>query len=108
MNNSDGQKQNIYLDMNNKQIPVPKFFYKILINSAESTGIAIICANNVHTTIDEIESDYVICEDISENIKYIKWRRKEVKRGYCYACSVDDFLKIVPHLKRVQIKNLLI
>ena len=94
--------------MDNKQIPVPKLFYKILINLKENSGIAIVCANNVHITIDEIEDDYIICEDVSDKIKYIKWRRNEVRRGYCYACTVNDFLTKIPHLKDVQIKKLLI
>lgn len=107
MSNSKGLQQNIYLDMDNKQIPVPKLFYKILINSKEKSGIAIVCANNVHITIDEIEEDYVICDDVADSIRYIKWKRKEVRRGYCYACNVNDFLDKVPHLKGVQTKKLL-
>jgi hypothetical protein len=107
MNNSKGLQEDIYLDMDNKQIPVPKLFYKILINSKENSGIAIVCANNVHITIEEIEKDYIICEDVSDKIKYIKWKKREVRRGYCYACNVDDFLVKVPHFKEVQIKKLL-
>lgn len=108
MTNAKGIKQNLYLDMKRKQIPIPKLFYKLLINSMDKSGVAIVCANNVFATIDEIKSDYIICEDVSDNVKYIKWRRKEVRRGYCYACSIDDFLLAVPHLKGIQINGLLV
>lgn len=108
LENVNGKSQEIYLDMVNKQVPVPKLFYKILINAKANSGIALVCANNVHITIDEIQKNYIICEDISDQIKYIKWRRKEIRRGYCYACRVNDFLVKVPHLNGIDVKNLLI
>jgi DNA/RNA non-specific endonuclease len=108
MNNSQGIAQDVYLDMVNKQIPVPKLFYKILIDTKGSAGIAIVCANNVHISIDNIRRDYIICDDVSDEIKYIKWRRKEIRRGYCYACRVDEFLKKVPHIDEIYISKLLL
>lgn len=106
--NVNGKSQEIYLDMVNKQIPVPKLFYKILINAKASSGIALVCANNVHIKINEIQRNYIICKDVSDEIKYIKWKKKEIRRGYCYACSVNDFLSKVPHLNDIHVKNLLI
>lgn len=108
LRNVKGKSQEIYLDMVNKQIPVPKLFYKILINAKANSGIALVCANNVHIKINEIQRNYIICKDISEEIKYIKWKKKEIRRGYCYACGVNDFLAKVPHLNDIYVKNLLI
>ena len=108
LENVEGKSQEIYLDMVNKQVPVPKLFYKILISAKTQAGIAIVCANNIHITMDEILESYVICEDISDEIKYIKWRKKDIRRGYCYACRVNEFLEKVPHLKGIEVENLLI
>lgn len=106
MNNSMGITENIYLDMVNKQIPVPKLFYKLLIDAEGSAGIAVVCANNIHTSIDEIKRDYIICEDVSDEIRYIKWKRTDVKRGYCYACHVNEFLEKIPHVNVTNAHNL--
>lgn len=108
LRNEEGKSTEIYLDMVHKQIPIPKLFYKILINAKANSGIALICVNNVHISIEEIHRDYVICEDISDDIKYIKWRKKEIRRGYCYACRVDEFLAKVPHLNSTFVKTLII
>lgn len=105
----NGKFREIYLDMANKQIPVPKIFYKLLIDESKKSGIALVCVNNVHISIEEIRRDYVICEDVSDSIKYIKWRKADVKRGFCYACRVDEFLAKVPHVKNLlRVENLLI
>jgi hypothetical protein len=107
-NSESDEEEEIYLDMVNKQIPLPKFFYKILIDAKSMSGVVFVCANNIHITIDEIRRDYIICRDMSDEIKYIKWRRKDIKRGYCYACYVDEFLDKVPHLEGIFVNKLLL
>lgn len=109
MKNIRGKSIELYLDMTEKQIPVPKYFYKILIDETSKLGIALICVNNVHVSIEDIQRHYIICEDISDDIKYLKWRRKEIRRGYCYACRVDEFLAKIPHFNATNVvKDLLI
>lgn len=107
-NDTDGTPQEIYLDADNKKVPVPKIFYKILIEKSTDSGIALIGVNNPYITIDEILRDYVVCDDISDSIKYIKWRTKDVRRGYSYACEVNDFLESVRHLPHIDVKSILI
>ncbi|KAG5680888.1 hypothetical protein PVAND_010367 [Polypedilum vanderplanki] len=108
LRDSYGQAQNVYLDMVNKQVPVPKYFYKILFDAKGNSGTVFVCANNVYASKDEINRDYIICNDVSDEIKYINWKRKDTKRGYCYACHVDEFLEKVSHVKGLSVENLLI
>jgi hypothetical protein len=107
-NDIDGNAQDIYLDIDNKKVPVPRIFYKILLDTKNKRGIALIGVNNVHISMDELQRDYVVCNDISDKVNYIKWRAKDIKRGYSYACDVNDFLKAVPHLQHVKVKSLLL
>lgn len=108
LNDTDGVEQAIYLDAENERVPVPKIFYKILINTSENSGVVLIGVNNIHILKAEILKNYVVCDDVSEKIKYIKWRSKDIRRGYSYACTVNDFLKKVPHLSDITVNSLLI
>lgn len=87
----------LYVSGTTKQIPVPKIFYRILINKADNSGVVLIGVNNPHLTLDEIKKDYVICTDVSSQIKYITWNKDDISRGYSYACDVNEFAKVVPH-----------
>lgn len=104
----DEIEQEIYLDFENDKVPVPKLFYKILIEPLSRSGIVLIGVNNPHLSVHEIQRDYVICNDISDKVKYIKWRARDTRRGYMYACDVNDFLKAAPHLSDVRVEQLLL
>jgi hypothetical protein len=108
LNDAYGRAHHVYLDMVNKQVPVPRLLYKILIDAEGSSGIALVCANNVYASAEQIRRDYIICDDVSDEIRYIKWRKGDVKRGYCYACRVDEFLDVVPHVSGLIVENLLV
>jgi DNA/RNA endonuclease G (NUC1) len=107
LNDTDGIAQEIYLDDEYQKVPVPKIFYKILIDESRDAGVVLIGVNNPHATMQEINRDYVVCNDVSDKIKYIKWRATDIRRGFSYACKVDEFLRAVPHLKSLHVKSLL-
>lgn len=98
----------IYLDADNAKVPVPKIFYKMLIDHAKDSGVVIVGVNNPHASLEEILDDYIVCVDVSDEIKYIKWRPKDIRRGYSYACEVNDFLENVPHLVNITVESLLV
>lgn len=105
---TDGEAQDIFLDTDDNKIPVPKVFYKILINKSNDSGVVLIGVNNPHVSKQEIRRDYLVCNDVSDKIKYIKWRPKDIRRGYSYACEVNDFLTNVPHLPNIAVRSLLV
>ncbi|CAO1405394.1 unnamed protein product [Diamesa tonsa] len=103
LKDDDGFGQEIFLDIDNKKVPVPKIFYKVLINRAAKSGIVLIGVNNPHLKLKEIKKDYIICTDISNVVNYINWNRKDIRRGYSYACEVNEFLRTVPHIPDVDV-----
>lgn len=104
----DSKEIHLYVNGADRKIPVPKLYYKVLINKADSSGVVLIGVNNPHVTLDEIKKDYVICTDVSDKIDYVNWQKDDIKRGYSYACDVNEFLKAVPHFSQMPVKNLLV
>lgn len=100
----------IYVDPTNpntKLIPVPKIYYKILVDRKSQDGIVLIGVNNPYLTLSEIQNDYLFCKDVGDKVNWINWNRKNISLGYSYACDVNDFFKVVKHLPHVQVKGLL-
>lgn len=100
--------RDLFLDISSFQIPVVKLYYKILIDESDSSGIVLIGVNNPHLTIEEIKKSYIICTDVSEKITYVRWNRNDIRRGFSYACEVDEFLKVVPHVRGIRVSKLLL
>lgn len=84
------------------KIPVPKIYYKIIVTDDDS-GIVFIGVNNPHASKEEINRNYIYCENVIETVDYIPWK-DSLKMGYMYACSIDEFKKFVsnsPNLPKV-------
>ncbi len=77
-------------------------------NNEENSGIVFIGINNPHLTLQEIKKDYIICADISNLINYVTWEKDDISKGFMYACDVNEFLKIIPHINLNFIKKLLV
>lgn len=110
LDDAAGNPREIHLYVNgaDRKLPVPKLYYRVLINKSDSSGIALIGVNNPHLTLDEIKKSYVICSDVSDGISYINWQKSDISRGYSYACDVNEFVKAVPHFSEMNVRNLLI
>lgn len=97
----NGVQRELYLafdENNNGLIPVPKIYFRVVIDRKTRKGIVLIGVNNPHATLKEIKRDYVICKDVGKRIKWIKWEKENLKNGYSYACAVDDFIRVVKDL----------
>lgn len=69
-----GKEQEIFLDGNRKQIPVPRFYYKVLIAEKLEAGIVFIGVNNPFVSLADItKSGYILCPDVADDVKYINW-----------------------------------
>lgn len=97
-----GDEQEIYLAWDKKagqhRIPVPRFYYKVLIAEEIQAGIVFIGVNHPYLTMKQIKSDNILCPDVSNEVDYIQWDRTNITAGYSYACSVEDFTKVVTDL----------
>ncbi|XP_050335740.1 uncharacterized protein LOC126762763 isoform X3 [Bactrocera neohumeralis] len=99
--NSDGVQTPLYLaydSNNNGLIPVPKLYFRVVIEKTSKKGIVFIGVNNPHLTLDEIKKDYILCTDIADQVNYISWKRTDLTAGYSYACEVSDFRSKVTNL----------
>ncbi|XP_058985161.1 uncharacterized protein LOC101888582 [Musca domestica] len=97
----NGTQQELYLafdENNNGLIPVPKIYFRVVIDRATRKGIVLIGVNNPHASLEQIKEEYLICEDIGDKIDWIQWAKEDLYKGYSYACSVPDFIKVVKHL----------
>jgi hypothetical protein len=97
----------LYVDINNnKAIPVPKLFWKAVYDPHSQAGVVFVGINNPY--VSEPQGDYLICNDVCSNISWVKWDQKNIKKGYCYCCEVDDFRSTVNYLPQFPVSGLLI
>lgn len=94
----NGNLRDMYLSPKMKtklaRIPVPKIYYKIVVTD-DNAGIVFIGVNNPFADANEIKRNYIYCDNVISNVKYIPWKNI-LRMGYMYACAVDDFRKFVP------------
>ncbi|XP_011186392.2 uncharacterized protein LOC105214582 [Zeugodacus cucurbitae] len=97
----NGVQRELYLafdENNNGLIPVPKIYFRVVIDRKTRKGIVLIGVNNPHASLEEIQRDYVICKDVGKRINWISWDKENLKNGYSYACGVEDFISVVKDL----------
>ncbi|XP_037934341.1 uncharacterized protein LOC119668780 [Teleopsis dalmanni] len=90
-----------YDDNHNGLIPVPKIYFRIVIEPSTKRGIVFVGVNNPHLTLEQIKKDYIFCNDVSDQVTYVNWKKTDILAGYSYACEVGEFLKKVPYLPNV-------
>ena len=84
----------LYADENNNRgIRVPAYYWKVLYDPSTKEGAAFIGTNNPY--LKEITDEHVFCTDICENFKWLTWDQHNIKRGYSFCCSMDEFRKVV-------------
>ncbi|ALC43684.1 CG3819 [Drosophila busckii] len=109
--NKDGRQTDLYLayDKNgNGLIPVPKIYFRVVIEPSTRKGIVFVGVNNPHLSLAEIKRDYVLCNDVSDRVNYINWKKTDINAGYSYACEVAEFRKKVTHLPEFSVSGLLV
>lgn len=80
-------------------IPVPRYFYKVVIGELHRRGVVFIGVNDPHLTQADVNSGrFNICRDVSSQINYINWNIGNLAMGYSYACDVNEFVNVVGHL----------
>lgn len=87
-------------------MPVPRMFWKVLYNPATKAGIAFVGLNNPYQDPATIPAD-VRCTDICNQVTWLSWYQKDVKKGYSYCCEVNDFKKAFPDLPNLTVTSLL-
>ena len=98
----NGDKVDIYLYTKNgaRQLPVPRFYWKVIADFYNGAGVAIIGVNNPHITENEIDH-YRICNPLKDHpiMKGIS-QPDNITKGVVYACNVSDALKVIDEIPK--------
>ncbi|XP_069679728.1 uncharacterized protein [Periplaneta americana] len=89
--NVNGVETELYLYVdsnNNKAIPVPKFYWKVVYDTKTQAGIAFVGINNPYVT--NPQEDYLLCQDICSKLSWLQWDQKNIQKGYSYCCDVNE------------------
>ncbi|XP_034480900.1 uncharacterized protein LOC117786662 [Drosophila innubila] len=97
-----------YDEQGNGLIPVPKIFFRVIIEPATQKGIVLVGVNNPYLSTGEIENGYILCKDVSDRINWINWKRNIISAGYSYACEVMEFRRKVINLPQFKVSGLLV
>jgi hypothetical protein len=89
-----GVHQKLYLnkDENSTLIPVPGLLWKLIHDRTRNAGIMFLVVNNPFLH-DLQTSGYIICDCVCEITWYWfdGWNRSDMKKGFVYCCTIDDF-----------------
>ncbi|XP_057668891.1 uncharacterized protein LOC130901478 [Diorhabda carinulata] len=95
----------LYTDTNTHAIPVPAIYWKLVYNPINTRGIVLIGLNNPYE--NDVEK-YIYCPDVSDQVNWLHWKKDDIQSGYSYACTVDDFRKVVTYVPNLSISGLLV
>ncbi|XP_060525297.1 uncharacterized protein LOC132701433 [Cylas formicarius] len=94
----------LYVDgNNNKALPVPSVYWKVAYNPITERGLVMIGVNNPY-----LANYTTICDDVSDRITWLHWKKDDQSRGFSYACAVDVFRRVVTSLPNIPIRGLLL
>lgn len=79
---------------NNRAVPVPKYFWKLAYDQNSGKGAVFIGSNEYYHQ----SRPNNICADVSGSMQWLRWKKNEGKKGYSYACTIDDFKNVVQFL----------
>uniref|UniRef100_U5EQD9 Putative deoxyribonuclease i n=1 Tax=Corethrella appendiculata TaxID=1370023 RepID=U5EQD9_9DIPT len=92
------KEKTVYLDVVNRKIPAPEWFWKIIIDENAKAGIVMISSNNPFGK--NLKSSQ-FCPNVCLKAGYdpLKYKKLEnVEKGYTFCCTIGDFTKIVNNL----------
>lgn len=94
-----GVLRELWLGGAERQIAVPQFFYKVVLDERSGRGIVFVGLNNPHASeADARAGRFDVCRDFGDRVSYVNWNRWQMSRGYSYACDVNDFVRVVGDL----------
>nr|QEO32920.1 nuclease [Anthonomus grandis] len=101
-----GVETELYLSVSGSQrlLPVPDLFWKVVYNPTTKRGVALIGVNNPYKTANQINR---FCDDRSDLLTWLNWRKNDQARGISWACTVPAFRRIVNSFPNVEISGLL-
>ena len=68
--------------------------WKVLYDEANQDGVVIIQINNPWASVTPED---ILCNDVCDQLLWVKWKVRDIKQGYTYCCDVESFRKAVPY-----------
>lgn len=102
--NVNGIETELYLAVdsnNNKVLPVPKLYWKLVHEPISNAGI-----NNPYVTSPS--SDYYICNNVCDQVSWLNWVPDDAVLGFSYCCEVGDFQTTVSVVPFLNVNSLLV
>ncbi|KAJ1525323.1 hypothetical protein ONE63_010145 [Megalurothrips usitatus] len=99
--NAQGVATPLYLNDDDKKIPIPNNFWKVLYDAQTKQGIALVGSNN--PLLDS--EDNLLCKNVCEANGWPTIR--DYRKGLIYCCSLADFQKAVPHAPKLSASGIL-
>lgn len=103
LNDVNSVRQYMFLD--NLQLPIPKFTWKVVQNLENSAAIAFVTVNNPF--LDSISPEYLLCPDICTAYGWNNTAFSNLAKGYTYCCDVNTLRSIVLTIPYVNYTNVL-
>ncbi|XP_066150165.1 uncharacterized protein [Euwallacea fornicatus] len=102
-----GEDTELYLYVNgdDRALPVPDFYWKVVYRPLSGSGVALIGVNNPYKDSSDIDR---FCEDVSDSLTWLKWKKDDQSKGISWACTVTDFRRVVKNFPDLDINELLI
>jgi len=97
----NANKREIHLNLERPdlaRLPVPRFYWKMLVDESQELGVVVIGVNNPHLLESETES-YRLCPKINDHpLLDNVYHPDDIVKGIIYACSVADAQKVIPEI----------
>ncbi|XP_011864503.1 PREDICTED: uncharacterized protein LOC105560214 [Vollenhovia emeryi] len=101
-----GKQQPVHLHAESAVMSVPRFYWKVIYDPLSKRGTAFVGLNDPFIRL--VTDDVYLCADISERIKWLEWRPRNIISGISYACSVADLRKAVPAVPQIEVIGILV
>lgn len=92
----NGVQQPIYLafdENNNGLIPVPKYYWKLIHDTAANTATAVLGINNPH--IGQVLPEDIICPDVCSQVPWVTWAVTDIYKGYTFCCTAAELHRAI-------------
>ncbi|XP_056648805.1 uncharacterized protein LOC130453204 [Diorhabda sublineata] len=105
------EPRKLYLNYQNKDsptFPVPAVFWKLVYDSQNKKGIILVGHNNPYESITG--ENQMVCDiDVSNQVKWLRWSKNNLVKGYSYACDWNDkkFRTLIDVLPPIHVNGLL-
>lgn len=99
----NGVQQPIYLafdENNNGLIPVPKYYWMLVHDTAADVATAVLGINNPH---NRVTPEDVLCPSVCDQVAWVDWSLTDVVKGYTFCCTAAELHKAIDYAPNLDV-----